>query len=106
MKILMTYLVFALGVFTIFYSMLEKTLLESAQITGLLSLLHLCGLFGSIFAYRLFFHPLRAFPGPSGARISKLWLLFQDIKSQYRTFLSFDELHRKYGKFVRIGAVH
>lgn len=51
--------------------------------------------------YRLFFHPLRRFPGPVLARVSKLWHVFHCINS--RNYLLLDKLHLQYGEFVRTG---
>ncbi|KAI5924848.1 putative cytochrome P450 monooxygenase [Camillea tinctor] len=60
------------------------------------------GLFGSLLCYRLFWHPLRAFPGPLAARISSLWISTQNIKPQNH-LVSLD-LYKKYGPFVRVGS--
>ena len=62
----------------------------------------LTGLYSSLLAYRLFWHPLRRFPGPFGARISSLWLSTQ-LKNgnAHKKML---ELHRQYGPFIRIGS--
>ena len=58
-------------------------------------------LFASMVVYRCLFHPLRTFPGPLGARVSKLWHAYhiQDSKSH----LLLDKLHQDYGDFVRTG---
>lgn len=63
--------------------------------------LYLCGLFGSISTYRLLFHPLRSFPGPRLAALTKLWHAYQCRDS--RNFRVLDRLHHKYGDFVRTG---
>jgi hypothetical protein len=62
------------------------------------------GLFGSILVYRASrFHRLTAadFPGPFGARLSKLWHVWQCRDSRNHEVL--DRLHQKYGDFVRTG---
>lgn len=59
------------------------------------------GLFGSMMIYRLFFHQLNSFPGPTGAKISKLWHLAQ-VRSA-KQYLLLHDLHNKYGDFVRTG---
>ena len=62
---------------------------------------YLVSLLSSITIYRAFFHPLRHFPGPFGARISKLWHVWQVRDSKnYRVL---DNLHTQYGDFVRTG---
>ena len=65
---------------------------------------HLTGLSMSIVIYRAYFHRLRHFPGPPLARISKGWLLWQNVKSQ-QAYLELEKLHGRYGKFVRIGTI-
>ncbi|OOF94853.1 hypothetical protein ASPCADRAFT_171194 [Aspergillus carbonarius ITEM 5010] len=67
---------------------------------GLIST-HLLGLYCSLSLYRAFFHPLKRFPGPTGARLSGFWLPF---KLFYRPLYQvLDDLHKSYGPFVRIG---
>lgn len=53
--------------------------------------------------YRLAFHPLRHFPGPTLAKISFLYELYYDLFSPGFTFHAEERLHPKYGKVVRIG---
>jgi hypothetical protein len=65
----------------------------------------LFGLFGSMTIYRLFFHPLRAFPGPIAARISTAWII-QKTLPNFRFFLTVRELHKQYGDFVRISELY
>ena len=58
-------------------------------------------LFSSITVYRTCFHQLRSFPGPYGAKVSKLW---HSWKARHSTnYLLLEELHKKYGTFVRTG---
>lgn len=63
--------------------------------------IYILALFGSIAAYRLFFHRLRHFPGPRLAGLTKLWHAYQCRDS--RNYLVLDKLHDKYGTFVRTG---
>lgn len=62
---------------------------------------YLCGLFGSMTAYRVLFHSLKSFPGPRTASISKLWHVYQNLNS--RNYELLDQMYRDYGEFVRIG---
>ncbi|PLB54730.1 cytochrome P450 [Aspergillus steynii IBT 23096] len=63
---------------------------------------YLVGVYSSLITYRLFFHPLRHFPGPIGARISNLWLPTQLPKHDaHRKLVA---LHKKYGPIVRVGS--
>jgi len=60
------------------------------------------GLATSMLLYRVFFHPLRHFPGPFPARVTKLygtWLAGRRV--MYYKDLA--EMHDKYGDFVRTG---
>jgi hypothetical protein len=51
--------------------------------------------------HRLFFHPLRKFPGKKLAAVSKLYEASVNWKGQLSP--SIRELHRKHGDFIRIG---
>ncbi|KAM5369016.1 hypothetical protein ACJZ2D_009219 [Fusarium nematophilum] len=51
--------------------------------------------------HHLFFHPLRKFPGPPLARVSRLWSRIGNLKG--RKSERIHEAHRKYGTIVRIG---
>ncbi|KAH7077315.1 cytochrome P450 monooxygenase-like protein [Paraphoma chrysanthemicola] len=56
----------------------------------------------SMVTYRLFFHPLRHFPGPFGAKVSKFWHVKQVFpKLQNHRLLA--SLQKEYGDFVRTG---
>ncbi|KAH7345800.1 cytochrome P450 [Pyrenochaeta sp. MPI-SDFR-AT-0127] len=59
------------------------------------------GLFASILIYRLYFHRLRAFPGPKSWAISKLFQFHANIN--WRAYANFHNLHENYGLFVRVG---
>ncbi|KAL7928749.1 cytochrome P450 [Trichoderma chlorosporum] len=60
------------------------------------------GVGASIFVYRGFFHPLRRFPGPFWARISRFYAMGKMIQSR-RGFEDTQKLHQKYGDIVRVG---
>ncbi|TGO67404.1 hypothetical protein BOTNAR_0043g00080 [Botryotinia narcissicola] len=57
---------------------------------------------GSILTYRVFFHPLRHFPGPFGAKCSKLTHVARLLETS-DNYLQVHTLHDKYGDIVRIG---
>ncbi|KAJ6037101.1 cytochrome P450 [Penicillium herquei] len=60
------------------------------------------GLTLSILIYRAFFHRLGRFPGPWAAKLSRLSTVKRAIKrTQYH--LDLQEMHEKYGDFVRTG---
>lgn len=67
----------------------------------LLGNMYLLGLFGSMLVYRMFFHKLRHFPGPSGAAVSKLWHVWKCRDSRNHEVL--DAMYKRYGQFVRTG---
>jgi cellulose synthase/poly-beta-1,6-N-acetylglucosamine synthase-like glycosyltransferase len=57
----------------------------------------------SIIMYRLFWHPLRKFPGPVLARTTKLWTTIMTIRSGLKWHRVQAELKEQYGDFVRAG---
>ncbi|KAJ5190672.1 uncharacterized protein N7498_009657 [Penicillium cinerascens] len=87
-----TFLLYRLG------SPLVEALLQTLVYDGCF----LAGLFGTLLAYRAFLNPLNAFPGPFIARIATFWISFR-IK-RLRMYKAFEELHQKYGYFVRVGS--
>ena len=58
-------------------------------------------LFGSMVTYRVFFHRLRKFHGPPLAKVSKFWNVVKASKST--NFRLMEDLHNRYGDFVRTG---
>lgn len=69
--------------------------------TAILAASYLIGVFTSMFVYRIFFHPLKKFPGPFGAKVLGLWMSFH--ASSLDGYLRYEDLHKKYGKYVRTG---
>ena len=68
-----------------------------------LAAVYLAALFASMSVYRVFFHPLRHFPGPLAAKLSKLYGPY--LNRNGKMHLEHDKLHAKYGDFVRTGRV-
>jgi hypothetical protein len=60
----------------------------------------------TIGAYRAFFHPLRKYPGPFSARLSKWWT----VKQNWNTNLHFhrvqQQMQKEYGDYVRTGVLN
>ncbi|PSN69408.1 cytochrome P450 [Corynespora cassiicola Philippines] len=56
-----------------------------------------------ILLYRALWHPLRRFPGPSGARLSKWWTVKQTWDSGWGWHRVQQRLQREYGDYVRTG---
>ncbi|KAF6812374.1 L-ornithine-N5-monooxygenase [Colletotrichum musicola] len=62
---------------------------------------YFAALFASIGVYRLIFHPLRRFPGPFQAKVTKLYIPW--INLDWKLHEYYLEMHQKYGDFVRVG---
>ena len=75
---------------------------ESFILTSSITGYFLAGLYASLVVYRLFFNPLNAFPGPFLARLTMFDIVARSAK-RFDANKQFLALHRKYGKFVRIG---
>lgn len=58
-------------------------------------------LFTSITVYRFAFHPLRKFPGPRLARLSKLYHVY--LCNRENNYVALTRLHEQYGPVVRVG---
>ncbi|PQE23100.1 cytochrome P450 3A17 protein [Rutstroemia sp. NJR-2017a WRK4] len=84
-----------------FYPKHPVTLVDLGNVLALLFIAALCYRVGLV-VYRLFFHPLRAFPGP------KLWAI-TDLPYTYTSDIcgtsthKIAEFHKKYGPAVRVG---
>ncbi|KAF2737787.1 cytochrome P450 [Polyplosphaeria fusca] len=58
----------------------------------------------TILVYRAFFHPLRDFPGPFPAKLTKFWAVWKTWDSKFAFFKQVHpELRRQYGDYVRTG---
>ena len=65
------------------------TLVASAAIVALLGLA----------IYRVYFHPLAAFPGPLLAAVTTWYEGYYDIVHQGRYLWQIEQMHKKYGEF-------
>ncbi|KAF3402577.1 hypothetical protein DPV78_004756 [Talaromyces pinophilus] len=63
---------------------------------------HLLGLFSSIIIYRVSFHRLRKFPGPTLAGVTSWYANLLSAKKLHN-FEVIDKLHREHGDYVRVG---
>ena len=64
--------------------------------------LYLVGIYGSLVIYRIFFSPLKGFPGPFLSKITNL-----NFSARLKNSDAHEKvlaLHRKYGHFVRLGS--
>jgi hypothetical protein len=78
------------------------TPVQSAVLTAGIITTYSASLWSSIVIYRVYFHRLGSFPGPFGAKVSKLWHVWK-LAPKSDNYLLLDEMHRKYGDFVRTG---
>ncbi len=78
----------------------DNSYMEAAKITGVGTGCYFTTLSTSILIYRAFFHPLRNFPGPFRARLSKVVHVLWIAKSS-KNYLLQGKLFEKYGEFVR-----
>ena len=74
---------------------------RAAVETAIITIAYAASLFASMITYRVFFHKLHQFPGPMLAPVTKLWHVSQLLKQP--NFTLFDQLHHRYGDFVRTG---
>ena len=83
-------------------AILRESFFHSAIHVSSLALSYLAGIYTSLLIYRVSFGPLRAFPGPLGAKVSNLWFSLQLAnRDAYRKVA---QLHRDFGDFVRVGS--
>lgn len=75
---------------------------QAAWYTSVLLTCHVLSLLTSIVIYRLYFHRLRAFPGPFLSKASHVASIFRALK-QWHMYDELQHLHNKYGDYVRIG---
>ena len=78
--------------------------IQGLRQTAVLYSSFLTGLYFSLFIYRAFFHRLHSFPGPFGAKISKLWHVWK-VAPTIDNYKHLSRLHAEYGSFVRTGTV-
>jgi hypothetical protein len=85
----------------IFIEYLSSSYLKAAVQSLLFLSVHLAVLGLSIASYRLFFHPLRKFPGPLGAKLTKWVDFYHTAPGKRHEWIP--ALHEQYGHIVRIG---
>jgi hypothetical protein len=78
------------------------SLYDAVQLTFVGYGAYLTALFTSMLIYRVFFHPLRHFPGPKAARLSQFYHFFR-VRAKVDNYKHLDRLHDQYGEFVRVG---
>ena len=86
----------------ILFSQQEGSIGEATSRVAPVAFSYLAGLYTSLLIYRSLLHPLNKFPGPFGARISNFW--FSSRLKDGDPYRKFQQLHEKYGDFVRVGS--
>lgn len=79
----------------------QYSVISAVQTTACVALSYVGSLWTSMIIYRLFFHPLRKFPGPPLAKVSKLYHVLCCRKPDNHRVKA--RWHERYGDFVRIG---
>lgn len=79
----------------------DHSLWRSLLLTNIASTSFTVTLLTSISVYRLFLSPIRNFPGPTLAGLSKFWYIYHSAGGGMPKVVS--ELHVRYGDIVRIG---
>jgi hypothetical protein len=85
----------------VFIEYLSSSYVYTTVQTTLFLTIHLAVLSLSIASYRLFFHPLRQFPGPWGAKLTKWVDFYHTAPGKRHEWIP--ALHTKFGDIVRIG---
>jgi hypothetical protein len=80
----------------------DLSIAEAVSATVVASSSYFAALTASILTYRAFFHPLRHFPGPFSARLTKLTHVAR-LLPRSDNFAQAHQLHEKYGDIVRVG---
>ena len=78
----------------------NASFIAAAQKAATAVVSYLASLTASILIYRVFFHPLRSFPGPFTAKLTKLSHVLR-LASSSDNYVQADRLHKKYGDIVR-----
>ena len=91
-----------LVIFAVLVKTFNASSMEAVQTTAWLLASYIGALWTSMLIYRVFFHNLGRFPGPAGARLTKLWHVLK-VSRRIRNFEFLDELHHTYGEYVRTG---
>lgn len=91
------------GLAVAFVKVLDVDFVVAIAKSSLAYISFLAGLGASTVIYRLLFHRLREFPGPLGAKISRLHTVWVTQRSGLRYHLELERLHAEFGDFVRTG---
>ncbi|OBT38604.1 hypothetical protein VE00_11101 [Pseudogymnoascus sp. WSF 3629] len=101
-RILCTFVLGPLIFFACELFLYDFPIIEAGKATIVASTSYFVALTLSILSYRVFFHPLRHFPGPFSARLTKLTHVARLLPNS-DNFAQAHQLHQKYGEIVRVG---
>ena len=73
---------------------LDLTIVQAILTTAVSYASYFASLFASISIYRLYFHPLRHFPGPPEARLTQFWHVSRVIDN-IENFRHLDRMHTR-----------
>jgi hypothetical protein len=95
---------YVLAISGLSYTLFQSThdVLAAVKTTGVMAAVFNTALAASILTYRLFFHRLHKFPGPTLAKASSWWFFFKAAEKT-QGHLLIESLHKQYGDWVRIG---
>ena len=101
-SLLVLYVASTLTIGVAYLSITDISFLQAIFRVGVITSAFNTGLASSIGVYRLFFHRLRRFPGPTLSRVSRFYDAYLAGKNlQYN--VEIEKMHEAYGDFIRTG---
>lgn len=92
------------GLVASFMRILDVSFLVAIAKSSLACLSFLTGAGLATVIYRSFFHRLGRFPGPWGAKVSRLYSMWISKRSGLKYQVELEKLHAEFGDFVRTGS--
>jgi hypothetical protein len=87
---------------TVFHQPQTVTAMTAFKSVSVLGTCLVSGIIASMLVYRMFFHRLNKFPGPTLARLSNFYPTYLSAKNLH-LYEETEKLHHEYGDFVRLG---
>lgn len=101
-NLLILYFATTVAIGSAYLSITDVSFLQALFRVGVITSAFNIGLASSIGVYRLFFHRLYRFPGPTLSKVSRFYDAYLAGKSlQYNVEL--EKMHKTYGDFIRTG---
>jgi hypothetical protein len=92
----------ATGLLMAAYPLAGFTITQTVIRVAIVAVSFNAGLFTSMVIYRVFFHRLRRFPGPVGAKVTRFWSAWITSR-EVKYHKEVARMHEQYGDFVRTG---